>query len=346
MVDVNPEEVEPSVIIVDDDDEFLFPSGEIGTSIQDFPDDEEPIVVPQNGETVVIEVAIPGPRGLRGDPGQDGDPGVDGREVELRTNSTHLQWRWLGETSWTDLVALSELKGDQGDQGDPGPQGDDGLEVELQKTPTHIQWRYVGGSWQNLVALTDITGPAGATGGTFARGMPRTGVTDLLGVPGTNFYAVSAAAIGTRRDMNPFEVDAAILVKAFDLEVSVTGTETSVRVGIMAADKYGQPTGSVLAQATFSVASPGVKRQPITPVTLQAGRYVLMHQGQNLGTVTVRSYRAASRAVTTTMGASGIVERYRYAHTSNQALDASPWTQLVLQSFGQSFCALMEYEYV
>lgn len=44
-----------------------------------------------------------------------------------------------------------------------GDAGNDGREVELQKSATHIQWRYVGDpTWNNLVALTDITGPAGA----------------------------------------------------------------------------------------------------------------------------------------------------------------------------------------
>lgn len=37
-------------------------------------------------------------------------------------------------------------------------QGPAGPSVELQKTATHIQWRVVGGTWANLVALSEITG--------------------------------------------------------------------------------------------------------------------------------------------------------------------------------------------
>lgn len=37
-----------------------------------------------------------------------------------------------------------------------------GKSIELQKTSTHIQWRQEGGEWTNLVALSDITGPAGS----------------------------------------------------------------------------------------------------------------------------------------------------------------------------------------
>lgn len=40
--------------------------------------------------------------------------------------------------------------------------GLDGKEVELQKTATHVQWRLEGGSWANLVSLSDLKGDAGA----------------------------------------------------------------------------------------------------------------------------------------------------------------------------------------
>ena len=36
--------------------------------------------------------------------------------------------------------------------------------LKLKKTDSHIQWRYEYGSWQNLVALSDITGPSGQKG--------------------------------------------------------------------------------------------------------------------------------------------------------------------------------------
>ena len=106
-----------------------------------------------------------------------GNDGTDGREVELQTSLTHIQWRYVGDLNWLDLIALTELEGPagadgaQGPAGDPGPAGADGAagadgrEVELQKSATHVQWRYVGDpTWIDLVPLTDITGPAGADG--------------------------------------------------------------------------------------------------------------------------------------------------------------------------------------
>ena len=38
--------------------------------------------------------------------------------------------------------------------------------TELQVTATHIQWRQSGGTWANLVALSEITGPQGEQGAT------------------------------------------------------------------------------------------------------------------------------------------------------------------------------------
>ena len=75
--------------------------------------------------------------------------GDDGREIELQTTATHVQWRYVGDAAWTDLVSLAAIT------------GDDGLSVELQTTATHIQWRLVGGTWANLIALSALVGPAG-----------------------------------------------------------------------------------------------------------------------------------------------------------------------------------------
>ena len=49
--------------------------------------------------------------------GGGGAPGKDGREIELQNSGTAIQWRYVGDDAWTDLVQLSELKGDPGDDG-------------------------------------------------------------------------------------------------------------------------------------------------------------------------------------------------------------------------------------
>lgn len=58
--------------------------------------------------------------------GGSGTPGKDGGEVELQNSGTAIQWRYVGDEEWKDLVQLSELKGEKGDKGDPGEKGEKG----------------------------------------------------------------------------------------------------------------------------------------------------------------------------------------------------------------------------
>lgn len=84
-----------------------------------------------------------------------------GAPAELRKASGQLQWRPVGGSVWTDLIALEEIKGDPG----IGVPGDDGRELEIRNNGTHIQTRYVGDStWVNLIALSAITGAPGVDG--------------------------------------------------------------------------------------------------------------------------------------------------------------------------------------
>jgi hypothetical protein len=128
-------------------------------------------------QSVRVTLPLRGPQGLQGiqgevgpigPVGQTGSPGADGREVELQTTETHVQWRYEGESEWIDLVALSAITGPQGIQGETGltgAAGADGREVELRKTETHVQWRYEDeAEYTDLIALSEITGPQGETG--------------------------------------------------------------------------------------------------------------------------------------------------------------------------------------
>lgn len=82
-----------------------------------------------------------------------GAKGDRGDKTELRVNGGYIQWKYSEEPTWTNLIAVADLKGDKGDPGN---------DVELQMSATHIQWRVVGSSvWINLVPLSEITGPEG-----------------------------------------------------------------------------------------------------------------------------------------------------------------------------------------
>lgn len=133
-----------------------------------------------------------------------GETGVSGHEVELRQGTTNIQWRYVGQIDWNDLIAVADLigpSGPEGEQGLPGvdgtdgqngaqgiqgvpgangSDGEDGREIQLQSNGTYIQWRYVGdASWTDLIALASLQGEPGQQG-------PKgdTGPTGLTGATG------------------------------------------------------------------------------------------------------------------------------------------------------------------
>lgn len=69
-----------------------------------------------SGETELSRVIIRGGSG----------GGADAREIELQKSATAIQWRYTGDETWNDLVALAEITGSQGEQGIPGPKGEPG----------------------------------------------------------------------------------------------------------------------------------------------------------------------------------------------------------------------------
>ena len=51
------------------------------------------------------------------------------REIELQKGTAAIQWRYVGDETWADLVALEDLRGEAGpagEKGEPGPEGPPG----------------------------------------------------------------------------------------------------------------------------------------------------------------------------------------------------------------------------
>lgn len=69
---------------------------------------------------VIALADITGEQGEQGEQGIPGVNGADGREVEFQKSVTHIQWRYVGDSEWIDLVALADLKGEQGIPGTSG----------------------------------------------------------------------------------------------------------------------------------------------------------------------------------------------------------------------------------
>lgn len=118
-------------------------------------------------------------------------------EVEFRTTASFVQWRNIGSPTWTDLIALDELRGPPGPQGSSGPKGDvgekgepgikgeagaigpsgpsgetglpglpgkdgvDGRAIEFSTEGNAIAWRYTGDTgWKELIRLAGEDGTA------------------------------------------------------------------------------------------------------------------------------------------------------------------------------------------
>ena len=52
--------------------------------------------------------------------------GKDGKEIELDKIGDYLVWRYVGDTSWNDLIAIADIMGPQGPQGEKGEKGEKG----------------------------------------------------------------------------------------------------------------------------------------------------------------------------------------------------------------------------
>lgn len=72
------------------------------------------------GDAEVAKVTILGSSGS----------GTDAKEIELQKSSNALQWRYVGDSEWNELISLAEITGPQGEQGIPGPQGPTGPQGE------------------------------------------------------------------------------------------------------------------------------------------------------------------------------------------------------------------------
>ena len=71
--------------------------------------------------------SITGPQGVKGDKGEDGSNGINGKEIELGKSETTIQWRYVGEEVWKDLITLESITGPQGEPGINGTDGKDGI---------------------------------------------------------------------------------------------------------------------------------------------------------------------------------------------------------------------------
>ena len=70
-----------------------------------------------------------------------GPQGNDGREIEIQVSGEYIQWHYEGDSSWTNLIDLGDLKGTDGLNGENGQSA---FEIYLDSNPTYTgdvdQW--------------------------------------------------------------------------------------------------------------------------------------------------------------------------------------------------------------
>lgn len=82
--------------------------------------------------------------------------GADGREVQLQNNGTYIQWRYVGDISWTNLISIASITGPQGPEGPAGPAG---VNYSYStKTLVQDDWvlNDVSGYYEQTITLTGI----------------------------------------------------------------------------------------------------------------------------------------------------------------------------------------------
>ena len=109
-----------------------------------------------------------------------GADGVGGKNVEMRNSGTVIQWRLVGNATWTDLVAVADLKGAKGDPGNTGANG----KSVLATTGAPANGFGTDGDFANDADAQVMYGPK--AGGTWPAGKSYKGTNGTPGTNGTN----------------------------------------------------------------------------------------------------------------------------------------------------------------
>ena len=118
---------------------------------------------------------------------------------EVRNNGTAIQWKYVGEEEWRDLVALDSLRGAAGENGKDGIDGKDGINGLTPRIGDNGNW-WIGdtdtGIWAKGVkgdtGAQGEKGDKGDKGDTGATGKDgKDGVTPLLLIGKDNIWRIS-----------------------------------------------------------------------------------------------------------------------------------------------------------
>lgn len=98
------------------------------------------VIITNSGTTgaAIFNFTIPrgdtgatGSAGSNGSNGAAGADGSDGREVEIQNSGTQIQWRYVGDVSWTNIVSIAAITGPTGATGSTGSTGSAGTAATI-----------------------------------------------------------------------------------------------------------------------------------------------------------------------------------------------------------------------
>ncbi len=235
-------------------------------------------------------------RGSSSGSGTPGVPGADGREVELQANATHIQWRYVGDVSWIDLIALSLLVGPAGADGADGADGAPGPNLVSTATATDITGILKGnGSVVSSASpgsdyvdpsdsrLTDSRAPNGSAGGVLNGTYPNPGLADgvvtklkigtsqvtndrLGNVPTNTIKGRITAATGDPEDLTVTQVTSMLNNVVGDSGSGGTkGLVPAPAAGDAAAEKFFHADGTWKVPTIAPLAGTNTEMEALTP---------------------------------------------------------------------------------
>jgi len=98
-------------------------------------------------ETALGQGAVQGPPGPQG---------IPGKQIEIQRGAAAIQWRYAGETAWTDLIMIADITGEtgqKGETGETGQRGADGETPQFRLDGNTLQYRFpaaVPNDWTDL----------------------------------------------------------------------------------------------------------------------------------------------------------------------------------------------------
>ena len=104
-----------------------------------------------------------------------GDTGATGKSVELQATQTDIQWRPVGDSSWTSLVSLASITGQQGSTGPSGPANSLSIgTITTGAAGSSASATITGTAPNQTLSLTIPRGDTGSTGSAGAAGAAAT----------------------------------------------------------------------------------------------------------------------------------------------------------------------------